>query len=114
MTKDTKPVTKIEKNSMKMARKDWEWFVAETHAAIGLELHDTEPCKGPVRMSLDAWLFTLSCIEAALTYSGASARGGDCQECCDDKCSGFGGCDFCFGTACVCNQGDLFRCSGAA
>lgn len=111
---DARQLTKIEKKHMQMRRKDWQFFVAETDRAIGLDLHEYEPGKsGNIRMPMEAWLFLLSVIEAALTCSGYTARqrgggGGDCD--CDTICRGFGGCDFSYGVVYVCGEGDLFIC----
>lgn len=110
---DARQATKIEKKHMQMRRKDWAHFVAETDQAIGLDLHDFEPGKSAnIRMPIEAWLFMLSVIEAALACSGYSARqragGGDCD--CEETCRGFGGCDFSYGTIIVCGDGDLFVC----
>lgn len=103
-------VTKIDGNRVKMSRKDWDAWVAMTDAVLGLELHDLAPGKGTVTIALEVWCFLLSVLKEAVEYSGIRARGRGCEECCEKECKGLGGCDFCYGSAGVCNGGDLVFC----
>lgn len=105
-------LTEISKGRVKFTRKAWAFFVAETDRVLGLSLHDMAPGKGAVSMPLEVHLFMLSVIEAAVEYSGADLRraGGGGGGCCEEKCRGFGGCDYEYGTIAVCNEGDLFVC----
>ena len=104
-----KPITKIENGRVRITRKGWEAFVGETDRILGLHVSElVHDGKGPVAMALEAHLFMLHVIEAAVEYSGYSGRGGGCD--CDELCSGFGGCDFSYGSIYVCNDGDLFVC----
>ena len=106
--KKLQPITTIDKGRVRIRTKGWAAFVAETDRVLGLDLHDLERGMGPVTLSLEAHLFMVSVIKAAVEYSGYSGRGGGCD--CDELCSGFGGCDFSYGSIYVCNEGDLFVC----
>ncbi len=115
MKKKDRQITKIDKGIVSMSRKDYDWFCAEVAGAVGFKMPDLGDGKGRVRIPVWVWQFLLAVIAAALDYSGASMRSaGGCEDCCKRVCRGFGGCDFCFGSACVCGQGDLFECGGGA
>ncbi|KKM72947.1 hypothetical protein LCGC14_1415430 [marine sediment metagenome] len=106
--KKLQPITTIEKGRVRISRKGWAAFVADTDDVLGLDLSNIEAGNGPVTLALEAHLFLLSVIKAAQEYA-AYSRGGDGCDC-DELCSGFGGCDFSYGSIFVCNEGDLFVC----
>ena len=107
--KKRQPITTIEKGRVRITRKGWRAFNAETGRILGFELHGVDDGKGAVTMALEAHLFMLQAIKAAVEFSGYSRRRGGCD--CDELCSGFGGCDFSYGSVYVCNEGDLFVCA---
>lgn len=100
-----KQITTIAKGRVRITRKGFDVLTAEANRVLGLEFYEVEPGKGPVTLSLDVWLFTLSVLQVALEYSGYIGETAGAAEACGPE-----GCDFSFGQIAVTLAGDVIVC----
>ncbi len=100
-----KQATNIDKGRVRITRKGFDALTAEAYRILGVEFSDAEPGKGAVTLSLDAYLFMLSVLEATVDYSGYIGETAGAEEACAPE-----GCGFSFGRIAVTLAGDLIVC----